>query len=119
MQNLQGKVVLVTGGGQGLGEAVCRNLAANGMHVVVADMRFETAEKVAQSIRQNDQVALALPLDVRDENQAKLIINQVVDKFGRLDVLINNAGTDVTVGLEELTIPDWDRVLAVNLRGPF
>jgi NAD(P)-dependent dehydrogenase (short-subunit alcohol dehydrogenase family) len=119
MQNLQGKVALVTGGGQGLGEAICRTLAASGMYVAVADMRLETAEKVAASIRQNDEVAMALPLDVREASQAQAVIGQVLKKFGRLDVLINNAGTDVTVGLEELSIADWDRVLAVNLRGPF
>ncbi len=119
MADLQGKVVLVTGGGQGLGEAVCQVLGAAGAVIVAADIRPEQAEGIARRLREAGGQALALPLDVGDEDQAAAVIRQGIERFGRLDVLVNNAGTDRTVSIEELTFADWDRVLRTNLRGPF
>jgi len=119
MQALTDKVALVTGGGQGLGEAICRSLAEAGAVVVVADIREDQAEKVAESLRSQDAKALALRLDVSDEVQAESVIRRTVQDCGRLDILINNAGIDRTVPVEELTVEDWDRIMAVNLRGPF
>lgn len=119
MQELNGKVALVTGGGRGLGEAICRSLAAAGAIAIVADIREELAEKVALEIQADGGKAAPLRLDVCDERQAEAAIQQVVAEQGQLDILINNAGTDVTLSIEELQISDWDRVLAVNLRGPF
>lgn len=119
MQTLTGKVALVTGGGQGLGEAICRSLAAVGVIAIVADIREELAEKVALEIQSEGGKAASLRLDVCNEQQAEAAIQQVVAEQGRLDFLINNAGTDVTLPVEELAIADWDRVLAVNLRAPF
>lgn len=118
-QDLKGKVALVTGGAQGLGEAICRTLAGAGAIVVVADLREDQARSVADSINAGDGKALALRLDVTDEKQAEEVIRQTVEKAGRLDILINNAGTDKTVSVEELGIDDFDRVIGVNLRGPF
>lgn len=119
MQELTGKVALVTGGGRGLGEAICRSLAAAGAIAIVADIREELAEKVALEIQADGGKAAPLRLDVCDEQQADAAIQQVIAEQGQLDILINNAGTDVTLSIEELQISDWDRVLAVNLRGPF
>lgn len=119
MEELKGRVVLVTGGGRGLGEAVCQTLSSAGASVVVADIRPDLAEKVAQAIQTSGKEAIALPLDVTNEEQAEDAVKKIVAKSGRLDALINNAGTDVTLSIEELSITDWDRVLAVNLRGPF
>lgn len=119
MQELTGKVALVTGGARGLGEAICRSLAAAGAIAIVADVREELAEKVASEIQSEGGKAQALYLDVCNETQAAQAIDQIVAEHGHLDILINNAGTDVTVSVEELTIEDWDRILAVNLRGPF
>ena len=119
MQNLDGKVALVTGGGRGLGEAICRMLGQSGAIAVVADIREDLADKVALEIQADGGKAIALRLDVCDEQQAEAAVAQVVQQFGRLDILINNAGTDMTLPVDELTIADWDRVLAVNLRGPF
>jgi NAD(P)-dependent dehydrogenase (short-subunit alcohol dehydrogenase family) len=119
MHELTGRVALITGGGQGLGEALCRALGEAGAVVVAADVRLAAAERVAASVREVGGKASAVHLDVTDERHAEDAIRDVVAEFGTLDVLVNNAGTDVTVGIEALTVADWDRVLAVNLRGPF
>lgn len=119
MEELKGRVVLVTGGGRGLGEAVCQTLSSAGASVVVADIREELANKVAQAIQDSGAIAMALPLDVTNESQAEAAVQKITAQYGRLDALINNAGTDVTLSIEELPINDWDQVLAVNLRGPF
>jgi NAD(P)-dependent dehydrogenase (short-subunit alcohol dehydrogenase family) len=119
MTDLAGKVALVTGGAQGLGEAICHALAAAGMIVLVADIREETAEKVASEIGAEGGKAIALRLDVTDEHQILSSVTKAIEEHGHLDVLINNAGTDLTVPIEELDVQDWDRILAVNLRAPF
>src|SRR5436189_364153 len=119
MQSLSGKVALVTGGGQGLGEAICLTLAEAGAVVVAADIRKEQADRVVQAIQAIDGKAMSLHLDVSDAVQAEQAIQHTLQACGRLDVLINNAGTDRTVSIEELSVEDWDRVLSINLRGPF
>ncbi|KOP23176.1 short-chain dehydrogenase [Hapalosiphon sp. MRB220] len=119
MEELKNKVVLVTGGGRGLGEAVCHTLASAGASIIVADIRDELAQKVAGKIQANGGQAMPLVIDVTDEAQAETAINKIVSLYGRLNALINNAGTDVTIPIEELSIQDWDRVIAVNLRAPF
>jgi NAD(P)-dependent dehydrogenase (short-subunit alcohol dehydrogenase family) len=116
---LSGKVALVTGGGRGLGEATSRVLARAGAIVVIADVREELAERAAQSIVREGGAATALALDVRDEGQAEEAVRTAVAEHGALDILINNAAVDMTVSVEELSVQDWDRILAVNLRGPF
>ena len=114
---LDGKVVVVTGGGRGLGEAICRSLAEWGAIVLPADIRKDLADSVATNVQRAGGRAEGLELDVRDERSAEESMRAVLDGFGRLDVLINNAGTDLTVPFEELSMEDWDRVLGVNLRG--
>jgi NAD(P)-dependent dehydrogenase (short-subunit alcohol dehydrogenase family) len=116
---LTGRVALVTGGGRGLGEATCRVLAEAGSTVAVADWRQELADSTAAQLRAAGAESLALRLDVGDEEQARAAIERIVTECGRLDVLINNAGTDVTLAVEELSYDDFDRVLRTNLRGPF
>jgi NAD(P)-dependent dehydrogenase (short-subunit alcohol dehydrogenase family) len=119
MTPLAGRVALVTGGGRGLGEAICRTLGAAGAVVVAADLRTDLAENLAGRLREQGVTASAVRLDVGDENQAAEVIRQVADRHGRLDILANNAGTDVTLSVEELSFADWDKVLRTNLRGPF
>jgi NAD(P)-dependent dehydrogenase (short-subunit alcohol dehydrogenase family) len=119
MQELKGKVALVTGGGRGLGEAISRTLGTAGAHVVAADIRPEFADAVIRVLREAGSQATALRLDVGDDQASEQAVRQIVDQHGRLDILINNAGTDVTLPLEELAVSDWDRVLRTNLRGPF
>jgi NAD(P)-dependent dehydrogenase (short-subunit alcohol dehydrogenase family) len=116
---LAGKVALVTGGGRGLGEAISRTLADGGAMVVIGDIREELAQKVAADICATGKRAVAVKLDVMNEAEVEQVIRHVITTYGHLDVLINNAGTDVTLPVEELSIADWDRVMSVNLRGPF
>ena len=115
MASLEGKWVLVTGGGQGLGAATCRELARAGARLVVADLRAEGARQVAESIRSAGGEASALTLDVTQERQAA----DTLRALDRIDVLVNNAAIDFTVPVEELSLEQWDAVIRVNLRGPF
>jgi NAD(P)-dependent dehydrogenase (short-subunit alcohol dehydrogenase family) len=108
-------IALVTGGGGGLGEALCRALGAAGARVVVADVRLQAAERVAAAVAG----AQALRLDVSDARSAAAAVQEVTARLGALDVLVNNAGIDLTVPFEALDVEDWDRILGVNLRGPF
>jgi NAD(P)-dependent dehydrogenase (short-subunit alcohol dehydrogenase family) len=118
-EELKEKVALVTGGARGLGEAICRTLAAAGAAVAVADLRRESADALAAQLRDQGTRALALGLDVGDEKSAGEAVLRVIERLGRLDVLVNNAGTDVTLSVEELSFADFDRVVRTNLRGPF
>ncbi|WP_337176197.1 SDR family oxidoreductase [Paludisphaera sp.] len=119
MDRISGKTALVTGGGSGLGAAICRTLAEAGAVVVAADVREEKAEAVARSIREAGGRARTLRLDVADEADARRAVESVREDLGTLDILVNNAGVDLTVSVEEMPVAEWDRILAVNLRGPF
>jgi NAD(P)-dependent dehydrogenase (short-subunit alcohol dehydrogenase family) len=119
VSDLKGKIALVTGGGRGLGEAICRRLAAAEAIVLAGDVRDELAERVACSIRDGGGHAESLRLDVTEEAGASAAIERIVTRHGRLDILVNNAGVDLTLPVNELSVADWDRILAVNLRGPF
>jgi NAD(P)-dependent dehydrogenase (short-subunit alcohol dehydrogenase family) len=117
--DLTGRVALVTGGGRGLGEHVCRTLASAGAAVIAADIRPEAAEALARQLREQGARAEAVRLDVGDEADAGRVVAGLAERFGRLDVLVNNAGTDVTLSVEELSPEQFDWVLRTNLRGPF
>ncbi len=117
--SLEGRVVLVTGGGSGLGEAICNVLAESGAQVVVADVREDGAKRVSDAIIANGGTAGVILLDVSDEASARAAIDKVVAQYGRLDVLVNNAGIDKTLPVEELSVADFERVVRVNLIGPF
>jgi NAD(P)-dependent dehydrogenase (short-subunit alcohol dehydrogenase family) len=119
MESLTKKVTLVTGGGRGLGASICHTLAEAGAIMVVADIQFDLAEQVAKELQDQGFEAIALPLDITQDQQAEAVVQKVIDQCGKIDILINNAGTDVTLPIEELTVADWDRVISVNLRGPF
>ena len=116
---LIGRVALITGGGRGLGEALCQTLAADGATVIAGDIHGDLAKRVAARAARASGDAMALPFDVSDEHQAGEAIQHILERYGRLDILVNNAGVDVTAPIEQLSIADWDHVLGINLRGPF
>jgi NAD(P)-dependent dehydrogenase (short-subunit alcohol dehydrogenase family) len=116
--NLQSKVVLVTGGGQGLGEAICGELGEAGASVLVAD-RSERAESVAAEISNTGARAVALRGDVGNEDDVKRFVDEANRRFGRLDAIVNNAGIDKTTGVDTLGVDEWDAIIRTNLRGPF
>ena len=119
MQELKGKVAIVTGGGRGLGSAICRMLGEDGAIAIVADIRSELAQKVALEIQAEGGKAQALQLDVCDAVAVEKAISEIVNHYGQIDILINNAGVDVTLPVDELSVEDWNRIIAVNLSGPF
>ncbi len=112
------RVVLVTGAASGLGAATAQLLARHGMSVIVGDVDEGGAARTASAIGDDGGAAFALPLDVREPRSAEDAVAAAVGRFGRLDVLINNAGTDVTAPFEEIDAETWDRIIDVNLRGP-
>jgi sorbitol-6-phosphate 2-dehydrogenase len=117
---LQDRIALVTGGGQGLGQAICARLAAEGAHVAVADLNEQTAIDTAAAIVANtDRQSLAIKVDVTDEAQVKAMVKQVVDKFGRLDILVSNAGVLLAEEITEFPAEKWRLVMNVNLFGYF
>jgi NAD(P)-dependent dehydrogenase (short-subunit alcohol dehydrogenase family) len=112
------RVVLVTGGASGLGAATADVLAGAGFRVVVADLQAEAAERTAERLAERGDAALGLRLDVRDPASAAEAVGRVAEELGALDVLINNAGTDLTLPFDEIPAEAFDRVIDVNLRGP-
>jgi NAD(P)-dependent dehydrogenase (short-subunit alcohol dehydrogenase family) len=119
LAELNGRVALVTGGGRGLGAAICRTLAGSGAVVLAGDVRDDLSEEVVRSIFEAGGMGEAIRLDVTDEAGAGAAIERIVSRYGRLDILVNNAGVDLTVPVDEMPMSDWDRIQAVNLRGPF
>lgn len=117
--SLNGKAVFVTGGASGLGAALCNMLAASGAKVIVGDLKKDRAEAIAESLRAGDVQAHAIGFDVGDPQAAAQAIDEAIEKFGKLDVLINNAGTDITLSMAEMSTDQWLRVINTNLNGPF
>jgi NAD(P)-dependent dehydrogenase (short-subunit alcohol dehydrogenase family) len=117
-ESLTGKTILVTGGASGLGAAMCHLLAQSGANVVVGDLP-DRATQFAQTLQGNGGRIQGLAFDVGNPAAAEKAIADTVAEFGRLDVLINNAGTDKTLPMGELTTEDWLRVINTNLNGPF
>jgi NAD(P)-dependent dehydrogenase (short-subunit alcohol dehydrogenase family) len=116
---LRDKVTLVTGAGSGLGEATARAFAGAGSTVALVDLDAGRAERVARELLAGDARVVALSCDVSDAAAVRETVDAVVREFGRLDVVVNCAAVDYVVSVDEMTIEQWDRVLGVNLRGPF
>src|SRR5690606_745211 len=118
-QSLAGKVVLVTGGASGLGAALCRVLTDAGAEVAICDIHPDKAEAHARTLTDAGGRVHSACFDVGDPAAARKGVEDIVAKFGRIDVLINNAGTDMTLPISELTTDQWLRVINTNLNGPF
>ncbi len=116
---LQDQSALVTGGANGLGAALCTQLSQRGARVLVADLREEAAAQMAQRLNDEGGRAEALACDVSQPAQVEHAVRHIVDRFGRIDILLNNAGTDVTCSATDMEIAQWERVLRTNLHGPF
>ena len=119
MALVQGKVALVTGGARGIGRAAAELLAAEGARVAVADVNLAGAEDVASGIEARGGQALALAADVSQPEQIAPMFDAVLRRFGRLDVLHNNAGVFAKTAVDEIDVDGWDRLMGVNLRGAF
>ncbi|MCG2768165.1 MAG: sorbitol-6-phosphate dehydrogenase [Anaerolineae bacterium] len=120
MRPLQDRIAIVTGGARGLGEAICQRLAREGAHMVVADLNLEGAERVADDIMaQTDRRAISVEVDVTDEVQVVAMVDRAVQEFGRLDILVSNAGILIAGPLDEFPTEKWRAVIEVNLIGYF
>jgi NAD(P)-dependent dehydrogenase (short-subunit alcohol dehydrogenase family) len=117
--SLAGRAVLVTGGASGLGAALCRLLAESGADVMVADLRQDRAQELAHTLRGSSGRVGAIGVDVGQAHAAEQAVAATLAHLGRLDVLINNAGCDVTLPMDALSPADWLRVVDTNLNGPF
>jgi sorbitol-6-phosphate 2-dehydrogenase len=119
-QMLEDKIAIVTGGAQGLGAAICRRLADEGAHVVIGDMNLAGAQQTAAAIEaETGRRALAVEVNVTDEAQVEALVQRAVDEFGRLDILVSNAGVLIAEAVDEFPAEKWRLVLDVNLYGYF
>ena len=118
---LKGKIAIVTGAGseKGIGQAAALVLAKKGAAVVVTDIDLSGAERTAQAVRQQGVEALALRVDVTDAREVETLVEKTLREFNRIDILVNVAGITQPVRVLDTTEADWDRVLAVNLKGTF
>jgi len=116
---LKDQVAVITGGAQGIGRAICETLAANGATVVVADLNLAGAQQTAAEISQGGARAIAAHVDVAEESSVRALYGQVTTLVQHLDILVNNAGICRMTPILDLEVAEWDRTMAVNLRGPF
>ncbi len=116
---LEGKVALISGGARGMGAAEARMFASEGASVVIGDVLEDEGRRVAAEIGEADGQALFVALDVTSESQWRDAIDAAVSSFGRLDVLVNNAGIGGGGNVEETTEADWDRTMDINAKGVF
>jgi 3-oxoacyl-[acyl-carrier protein] reductase len=119
MALVQGKVALVTGGAQGIGEAIAMTLAKEGASVAVLDVNLEKAQETAVRIKALGVDAEAFKCDVSNTKEVEETVNKVVDKFKRIDILVNNAGITRDNLLIRMSEQEWDLVIAINLKGTF
>ena len=116
---LAGKVAIVTGGSRGMGETEAKMFAAEGAKVVIADLSEESGRKVEAEIAEAGGEAVFVKLDVTDEQQWSDAVAQTVERFGRLDVLVNNAGVSGGIASDVLDTDAWDTLMDVNAKGVF
>ena len=118
-QNIEGKVVVITGASSGLGESTARHLAqrGGGGSVVLGARRLDRIDALAAELTASGHPALAVQTDVTDRAQVQRLVDAAIARFGRIDVMINNAGLMPHSPLERLKVDDWDRMIDVNLKG--
>ena len=115
--NIEGKVIVITGASSGLGEAAALHLAKKGALVVLGARRVDRIEAIAKQVTESGGNALAVATDVTDLEQVKALVDAAVKTFGRIDVMVNNAGLMPHSLLEKLRVEDWNRMIDVNIKG--
>jgi NADP-dependent 3-hydroxy acid dehydrogenase YdfG len=116
-ENIEGKVVVITGASSGLGEATAKRLSEEGAVLVLAARRAERIEKLASTIEENGGKAVAIPTDVTNAQQVQRLVDSAVQQFGKIDVILNNAGLMPLSSLESLKINEWEQMIDVNIKG--
>jgi len=115
--NIKDKVVIITGASSGMGEAAARHLAQLGAVVVLGARRADRIEKLAKDIQQTGAQALAVKVDVTDLEQVKNLVDQAVQQFGRVDVILNNAGIMPLSPMDRVNVEEWNTMIDVNIKG--
>jgi 3-oxoacyl-[acyl-carrier protein] reductase len=119
-RKLEGKIALITGGSRGIGAAIAKRLASDGAKVAITYSKgADAAAAVVKEIERDGGKAIAIQADATDAEAGKAAVEKTVETFGRLDVLVNNAGTGIPKTFEETTLEEMDRVLNINVRGVF
>ena len=116
---LKGRIAIVTGGGGGIGKATCLTFAREGADIVIPEVNIAHAEAVATEITALGRRCRVIETDVADGESVRTMVNTTLDEFGKIDILVNNAGIFSYTRLEACTETEWDRMMAVNLKGPF
>ena len=119
MGQLEGKVAIVTGGNRGIGKGIAKGFAAEGASLTIAARNAELLSQTANELREMGTKVLAVPTDVTDEEQIKILFEKAMAEYERLDILVNNAGAFDGGPIDELSTEAWDKVIGVNLRAPF
>ena len=114
----KGKVTIVTGAARGIGKAIAEGLAKEGATVVVADLLEDLAKETAQEIKSHGGQAIPVKMDISNSKDVKAAVEQVLKQCGKIDVLVNNAGWDKIEPFVQSTEDTWDKVIAINLKGP-
>ncbi len=115
--NIEGKIVVITGASSGLGEATARHLSEHGAVVVLGARRIDRIRALAKALAGREGKAIAVQVDVTQSEQVKQLVDAAVERYERIDVLINNAGLMPHSPLERLKVADWDRMIDVNIKG--
>ena len=116
---LKGKVALVTGGARGIGKSIVIEMARQGCDLVVSDIDLDGAMDTAKEVEAMGQKAIAVKNDVSSSQDVEDMVKSAVDAFGKIDILVNNAGITRDALLIRMSESDWDRVMDINLKGPF
>lgn len=117
MENIKGKVIVITGASSGMGEAAAKHLAKLGASVVLGARRADKIEKLAKEINDNGGKSLAIAVDVTKRDQVKQLVDSAVKQFGRVDVILNNAGIMPLSPIDRLNVEEWDTMIDVNIKG--
>lgn len=116
---LEGKTAIVTGGGRGLGAQIAKGFAEAGANVVVCSRKLETCEEMSEEIKRLGVDSLALKCDVTNPEDVNRVVEKTVEKFGTIDILVNNSGATWAAPVEEMPLEAWNKVMNVNVTGTF
>lgn len=119
MGKLDGKIALITGASRGIGKGIAEGFAREGAALILVARDLERLQQLEESLTAERRNVIAVQADVTDEQQVQAAFQRTMQLFGRLDILVNNAGVFDGGPLDELTLETWEKVMAVNLRGPF
>ncbi|PET35935.1 gluconate 5-dehydrogenase, partial [Bacillus sp. AFS001701] len=117
--DLTGKVAIVTGGGRGLGEQIAKGFAESGANVVLCSRNVEACQEISEELKSIGVESFALKCDVTNKEDVQRVVDETKEKFGRIDILVNNSGASWGAPAEEMPLEAWNKVMNVNVTGTF